>query len=410
MDEPQLVSFRLTKLEWTEFIEVTGGGGFESAPTASPYLWIVFFKADGETLEVSNPSTPSLTGSATVVVTPGSHGDLGTRSVGVGDPISIPASLGQWSTLLLPIPVAPALQPFVGKEEPASIGFVAVLMNEDHVSDHGAEAGHQALNAGVQAAIDGLLATIGPDNMSISTQEIANATGQIPSTVHDAIVNAQSFWENLWSVSGPDKLIGFQVAMWSQPDLMPTQPITLKFGPDFNSWQLDGTVTMVDLCTATSVAIRAARRGASHCTGQTVVAGLPCGFSAQISAPVITPTRTFAFDWNVEGGDIASGQGQRSIVVNVHDGIMQLKTMVTVTDNLGCSITKSRTFAVVTPAIAAQFDWICQLRDEIRSLAIPVPGPLLHPAGPDPGPDPTLMKLHDLAQRLVDATRAVTER
>jgi len=49
MDNPQLVSITLQQLKWTNLIVATGGGGFQETPTASPYQWTIFFKADGET-------------------------------------------------------------------------------------------------------------------------------------------------------------------------------------------------------------------------------------------------------------------------------------------------------------------------------------------------------------------------
>ncbi len=411
MDHPQVVGINLQKLEWTHFILVGGGGGVPEIPAAAPYLWTVFFKADGETLQVGADGT--LAGAATVVFTPGSHGNLGTRAVSVGDPISIPPSIGQWSTTLQPIPVAQVLQGLVGKEFPATIGFVAVLMYEGHVSDHGAEAGHQALNSAVQIALANVLAKLGPGHQMVTQPDIANATAQIPGEVKNAIENAQSFWENLWSASAPDQLNDFKVVTWSQPQLAAQpamQQFPQQFGPGWDLWRLDGSVNVVDLCALTSVRIIATRRlAASHCTKNTVVAGQECVFSAQVGGPTLPSNRPFNFSWSVDGGAITAGQMNQNASVTVDDGASQVVVSVTATNNFDCTITQSKTFPVVTPDFVARLDRICALRDEIQShvVRLPIPVVLLHPAGPDPAPDMVLRELNRLAEQLGAETRSL---
>jgi hypothetical protein len=55
----------------------------------------VFFKIDGDGVALTDAL--KLSGSATVVTTPGSHGNLGTSDVDAGDDVSIPSALGEWS-------------------------------------------------------------------------------------------------------------------------------------------------------------------------------------------------------------------------------------------------------------------------------------------------------------------------
>lgn len=118
---------------------------------AEPYLWTVFFKVDGSTVTVSESLT--LDGNATIHTTPGSHGNLGTTDVDEGDNVTIPANIGHWDTMLSPIGVTPPLDALID-DVGGVVGVVAVLMEEDNVSDDGAEAGHQALNDAVSAALN----------------------------------------------------------------------------------------------------------------------------------------------------------------------------------------------------------------------------------------------------------------
>src|SRR5437762_12880641 len=70
---------------------------------AEPYLWNVFFKIDGDTTFVTNAL--ALKGTATVIGTPGNHGNLNNTDVDAGDNVAIPASIGEFHTLMRPIPL-----------------------------------------------------------------------------------------------------------------------------------------------------------------------------------------------------------------------------------------------------------------------------------------------------------------
>ncbi len=190
------VFVHLDRLHWDEVIVVTGGGGVGGGPpTVSPYLWTIFFKADGSTLQLTDAG--KLSGSATVVFTPGSHGNLGTKSLQVGNSIPIPAAIGQWHAALQPIPVAPSLRKRVGHDLPAFFGAMAVLMIEGSVTDHGAEAGHSALNKAVQDAIEAVIRSIGPDHQMVTQDDIRSVTAGIDQKVSKAIQDAQNIFENL---------------------------------------------------------------------------------------------------------------------------------------------------------------------------------------------------------------------
>ncbi len=141
------IIINLQKLHWDEVVVATGGGSGPDTPTVTPYMWIVFFKADGLTLQLTE--SLKLSGSVTTFTTPGSHGNL-LSSIEVGHSIDIPSDIGWWTSALQPIPVAAAVQGLVGSPDlPAFFGAVAVLMVEGgHIPEHAAEAGAQRLADG----------------------------------------------------------------------------------------------------------------------------------------------------------------------------------------------------------------------------------------------------------------------
>jgi hypothetical protein len=412
-DHGQFVTLRLSSLKWKGFVQVTGGPGDPDPPKASPYLWIVFFKIDGETVQVTAGGT--LSGQATVVSTKGSHGNLAAGVVHVGDTVSIPSGLGEWSTLLVPIPVDPAITALTGNTEfPATIGFVAVVMTQENVTDQAAEAGHQALNAGVQAALSDLLAGIKPGNQMISDDDINNAVSKIPDQVSHAIENAQSFSENLSILltNSADKEMGHKIITWSQPQLQApndNQNISFEVG-SFSFWETDGTLNAVDLCDVTSAQILVSRKGGTHCTSRTVVAGTDCAFVAVTSAPMILLTRTFKYDWEFVGAEITTGADQQKVNVAVADDINKVTATVTITDNFGCKITKTHDFDVISQQTVEGYDKLCGLIDEVKGLQSSINRFPLNPAGPDPGPERVLIKLNTFAKRLVAATEKMIRR
>ena len=188
---------------------------------AEPYLWTIFFKIDGETIK---QNLASLTGNAVFHFGPGSHGNLGTTSVDAGQTVQIPAAIGEWHTQLQPIVLT---QGSATIPVPGIVGVIAVLMEQDDVSDSGAEQGHQALNNFVQTEINNfihginLLDFIGVPNPQDKINELIDAMKKkiqdgASGVVSDAIKKAQGFWSNLWSFLNADDTIG-SVAWDLQP-------------------------------------------------------------------------------------------------------------------------------------------------------------------------------------------------
>lgn len=221
--------------------------------SAEPYLWTVFFKIDGDTVALTESLT--LSGTATVVGTPGSHGNLGASDVDAGDDITIPSAIGEWSPLLSPIPVPASLRPVVGDDLPGVVGVVGVLMEEDNVTDAGADAGHAALNAAVASALADVIATRSFSNPDITEEEIDQYMGAVRDAVSDAVKSQQSFFENLWSWLNADDTIGTRVFFWKHDDLAQGDAIEFsqRWGDD-GDWELFGHINASVVCTAEAAA------------------------------------------------------------------------------------------------------------------------------------------------------------
>jgi hypothetical protein len=254
---------------------------------AEPYLWTIFFKCDGSSLMVSDAG--KIEGSAMTFPTPGSHGNLNRDDVDAGDSVFIPSVLGLFSDWVMPIPVAPAIQPLINQEDlPGFFGVVIVLMEEDNVTDDGAEAGHQALNAAVQSAIDRVLQSLGAGHTVITPEDIASVTEGIDAAVSDAIAEEQGVFANIWSWLNADDQIGNQTFVFNQDQFVtaeqPDQRVgTLGFSQRWRNqgdWEIHGAMALTEPCLATSTAsILAGKRSKSDYLG-----GSSEKFSRQLSA------------------------------------------------------------------------------------------------------------------------------
>ncbi len=216
--------------------------------SAEPYMWTIFFKIDGETCRLNE--SLMLEGTATIYTTPGSHGNLGDTDVDGGDTVSIPSAIGLKEMTLTPISVPDFVKALGTDDVTAIAGCIVVLMEEDNVSDAGAEAGHQALNAGVQTALDNLIPTLGVTNQDISDADIDQMTQAIQSGVESAIQNQQNIFENFWSWLNKDDTIGTKVWKFSGDELLDQDPIALnKRWKNEGDWELKGSISTVPVLT-----------------------------------------------------------------------------------------------------------------------------------------------------------------
>lgn len=195
---------------------------------AHPYLWTVFFKIDD-----ANASGDPV---ATVVGTSGSHGNLGINGVVAPDVIRIPQSIGLWEIGLNRLPNRQGTaNGLVG----AIIGVVAVLMEEDNVSDEGAEAGRRELTNQVQDVLNGVAANLA----SAITFDADAFAAMIRSKVEDAIEAQQNILEDIWSWVNKDDFIGSLIWYKMYDDFVDdpaSLPISNLWEDNFTEWELTG--------------------------------------------------------------------------------------------------------------------------------------------------------------------------
>jgi hypothetical protein len=144
------------------------------------FLWTAFFKIDGDTASID--SNLRLQGTATVVGTPGNHGDLpgGLNSV------SIPRSLGSWTTVLKPIPV-----PLSGVGPAGGVvGCVAVVLSQQDTPDDDIAAGHDAFNSSLQQQLDALIPQFGIGKTQVSQDDINAIEGNVENAVVNTVKGA----------------------------------------------------------------------------------------------------------------------------------------------------------------------------------------------------------------------------
>jgi hypothetical protein len=215
-----------------------------------PYVWTIFFVADGSTLSVT--AAGKVAGAAQVFPTAGSREDLGAAQVEAGDSRHINAQQGMFSSALKPIPVDPSLQGLLGEDLPAQFGVIFVLMYQHgYFTDELARAGEDGLNSYVTQAIADVIASLGPEHMTITQQDIDSLTSGANDAVQNAVEHAASWWQKIeMSFEGHDDTLGHVTLLYSQDDFSETdltQEVTQEFG---RYWTLSGTVTVTDPCAA----------------------------------------------------------------------------------------------------------------------------------------------------------------
>jgi hypothetical protein len=185
----------------------------DGAGNAEPYLWTVFYKIDGDGVRLG--ANGQLQGRAIVYRTVGSHGNLHNTNVDAGDTVSIPLGIGAWSTDLKPIPVDPAMLNIVRQNTgwddlPGRIGVICILMEEDQVTDNAAEAGHRALDFGLEKALNDRIPRLGILKQFLTLQDEQEIQNELSASTKQAVKDELSLLQKLWAFIDPDDTIGSQ--------------------------------------------------------------------------------------------------------------------------------------------------------------------------------------------------------
>ena len=212
---------------------------------AEPYLWTVFFKVDGDTVVVNSDDIGNifLQGPPTVVTTPGNHGNLGTSDVDEDDDVNVPAIIGEYRTVMKPIPLT---TPVLGKTEVGGmIGCIVVLMEEDNTSDSDAGRGHERLDSAVRDQLTQVMGTLGISKLEPTEEDINAMTDRIGSAVKSAIQDGVGVVEWLLGFGNMDDQIGSGVFRFTHGSLESSAGAPIPFGRRWDNegdWELFGHI------------------------------------------------------------------------------------------------------------------------------------------------------------------------
>ncbi len=242
---PRTATELIIKLDRIACYDENDGSG-----TAEPYLWPVFFKIDGSSYAVT---TSGFIGSPTIIPTFGTHGNLGTRDVDAGNNVTIPAALGEFRTLLQPIPVLDSFRTgILGSDTiPGLAGVVYILMEEDGWSNSLATEGYSAMIEAIQLAItqvtDGFRNALSQPTKDQIERAMANVKGTAARMIRDHIISFMGV-DSIWyaTFGDNDDQIGANV------NLVDNDAIERDLAINFNhrwdeqgSWEIFGSFSCV---------------------------------------------------------------------------------------------------------------------------------------------------------------------
>ncbi|HEY1141510.1 MAG TPA: hypothetical protein VGE88_15095 [Lysobacter sp.] len=212
---------------------------------AEPYLWVVYFKVDGETIVVNTdgPNPPFLQGPPTIVPTPGNHGNLGVNDVDEGDEFAVPSIIGEYRTVMKPIPLT---VPLLGKTEVGGmIGCIAVLMEEDNTPASAIARGHEALDRSVRDKLGEFLGTLSISKQDPTDEDIEALSDQIGDAVKGAIGDGVSVLQWIGAFGNMDDQVGSAVFRFTHGGLEAAGGAPIPFSRRWDNegdWELFGHI------------------------------------------------------------------------------------------------------------------------------------------------------------------------
>ncbi len=211
---------------------------------AEPYLWTVFFKVDGDTCVVnSDGASIFLQGTPTVITTPGNHGNLGDTDVDEGDDVNIPSIIGEYRTMMKPIPLT---TPLLGVSEVGGmIGCITVLMEEDDTSNSAIQLGHEALDRSVRERLQEVMGRLSVSNPEPTEEDFKAMSDAIGRAVQDAISHGVSIGDWILAFGNMDDKVGSEVFRFSHNGLEAAGGTSIPFSKRWNSegdWEIFGHI------------------------------------------------------------------------------------------------------------------------------------------------------------------------
>lgn len=281
----------------------------DSAGSAEPYLWTVFFKIDGDTTVVNETNT--LQGTATVVGTPGNHGNLPNHDVDPGENVPIPAVIGEFNTRLRPIPLIVPISDVT--EVGGAVGVITVLMEQDNTSNSDVAEGHRVLDRAVRDALNTLIPTLNALNQDVSDAQIEALKERIGAAVAAAIEDRVSAGEWIKGFGNMDDQIGSEVFRFSHAELAARGAGGITFAKRFRNhgdWELSGRIVARPVGVATgSLRVTISGLGSTPVSPSPVRVTGPGGFN-RLLAKSATLTELLPGTYQVRARPFATGEGK----------------------------------------------------------------------------------------------------
>ena len=199
---------------------------------AEPYLWPLFFKIDGTSVQFVKLPDPPLTitmqGMVTVDRRSGGHRNLRNTDddpVDEGEDVAIPPELGRWDTTLVPIPISNDALVFVKDQMvdlPGTVGVICILMEEDNLPDSAAFAGYNAFCSTFESKMNERInsRTLGALQVNDNQQFQDELKDAIRDAVRAAIKDDLNILQAAWNfIAGADQVLGSGSFSFDHDDL-----------------------------------------------------------------------------------------------------------------------------------------------------------------------------------------------